>query len=141
MRPTDLFKRVTGQVLFVDPLHNHHVGARLRVVEAGGHGFVPPSQCRLANRRRFCFSHIVRVVDDDDVPTLARQRAVNGRGQPVSALVILEAYLGVLVRRELEPFPPCPLIGRAFDEPPAFHAVSDRQGLRIGSEKELSAGP
>ena len=82
----------------------------------------------------------MRIVNDDDAAAFTRKRTAHGCGKAIAALVIVEADLGVLVARDLEPLAPEALIERALDKAAGLNAVTDRERLGIGAMQELHAG-
>src|SRR5579862_3231421 len=96
MLPPTLFEKVPTPILLVTALHDDYLGARFRVVHTRGHRDVPPVDCVLACGVGFNLVYLVRVVTDDPVATLARDRAPDGSREPVTRAVVIKAALCVL---------------------------------------------
>ena len=139
MRPAAFLEHVTRQIHLVHPLHDHHVGPGPGIVEAGRQGLVPPGQCCCSDGRAFDLTHVVRIVDDNDVAALAGQRPADGGREPHTACVVLEADLGVLIRCQTKAAAPGPSIRGTLNEPAALDAVADTERPGIGREQEPRA--
>jgi hypothetical protein len=118
----------------MNALHDDHISAGSGIVEPCRQGFIPPSERCLANRFALRFTHIVRIVDHDDVAALPGEGAIHRSRKPVTAGVVFETNLRVLVGRQPEPLTPGHLVERRFNQTATSDAVPDRQGVRIGRE-------
>jgi hypothetical protein len=67
----------------------------------------------------------VRIVNDDHATAFTRQRTADRCGKAIAAMIVVEAYLGVLIARDLEPVAPEALIERAFDQAAGLNTIAD----------------
>jgi hypothetical protein len=61
----------------MDALHDNHLGACLRIVQARAHHLIPPVEDGTADQIAFGFAHVVRVIDDDPIAALAGRRSTD----------------------------------------------------------------
>ena len=118
MRPfaSRCFEDVARKIFFVETLHNNDVSALFRVVKSCRQRIVPPFESAVANEFRLHFDRVVRIVHDDDASAFTGQRTANRCCEPITACVVVESNLGVLIRGDGETIAPTLLIPRAFDE-------------------------
>ena len=101
----------------MQPLHDHHDGIALGVVEPGGQRVPIEVQGLLPLGIALGLSGIVRVVDDQPGATLAGDRAAGGGRHHDAALGRVELQLLLLIFREVHVW--CePPIGPAPNQPP-----------------------
>ena len=79
MLPAALLQQMPAQVLLVAALHHDDLGAVLGSFTRVDIDHVPPVERRLADRIRFSFLHVVRIVADDAVAAFAGRRAAHRR--------------------------------------------------------------
>src|ERR1035438_74809 len=117
----------------MQPLHDDHAMACIKVVEAGAHRTVPPVDGRFALRVGFSLVNRVRVIDHADVATLTCSGS-NGSDDAVAGVIVLEFLLFVLVLAELEPIAPPLLVPGGFDQRAALYRIADGQRCVVARE-------
>jgi hypothetical protein len=93
---------MTGEVLFVQALHDHDLDPGLGVVEAGRDRAVVPVEHASAGALGLGFFEFVWVVDDDHAAALAGHLATDRGREPVAGVGVFVAVGAVDVGLQLQ---------------------------------------
>gem|GEM_PF-4251367 len=129
-----LLQQVSGQILFVEPLHDDDDGPGFLVIQSAVKRLVKPRVGSLTQHVRCGFFRVQRVVHYQPVSALTCRSTANRRGNHVSTLVIKKLRLEVVVLHQLETVAPPRLIPVGLNDGAPVHAVLRGQALRVTGE-------
>ncbi len=136
--PLLLRQHVAGEIVFVQPVHDEHDGARQLVVQPAVEGMVVPLVRHLALGLRQRLLGLQRIVDDDDVGAAPGQDAADRGGEPAALGRRVEfGHCGALRREAGRENPPIPVAG---EDLPAIARQFVGEVLRVADAEDLRRG-
>jgi hypothetical protein len=110
------------------------------VVQAGGHGAVEPFHGLSPLAIGFRLFHTVRIVDHQDIGTLAGSCAADRSRDAIARAVILETVLLILICAQMINVTPTLLVPLGFNQPAAPHTVAHAEGGGIAGQQPARLG-